>query len=204
MGVTPSEIRYPFITLIIITIITIVTIIYSYLIVITVTITLGHTIYNIKINNNNSILIELTQSCDMIKYKDAQPTPNRAFWSRYKKSIKCPMILRNPSEKLRPIFTYKCQMINIKIFYSILQGVPPKKWVLLLVIVAVNPTFFWDTLYKGYMCVGKSNIYAKNWPHILVKFKRILEPHSSQRMSDRYQSKGDEINIIMTSLFMIS
>ena len=61
-----SEIRYPFITLIIITIITIVTIIYSYLIVITVTITLGHTIYNIKINNNNSILIELTQSCDMI------------------------------------------------------------------------------------------------------------------------------------------
>ena len=114
------------------------------------------------------------------------------------------MILRNPSEKLRPIFTYKCQMINIKIFYSILQGVPPKKWVLLLVIVAVNPTFFWDTLYKGYMCVGKSNIYVKNWPHILVKFKRILEPHSSQRMSDRYQSKGDEINIIMTSLFMIS
>ena len=27
---------------------------------------------------------------------------------------------------------------------------PKKKWDLLLVIVAVNPTFFWDTLYFDY------------------------------------------------------
>ena len=107
------------------------------------------------------------------------------------------MILRNPSEKLRPIFTYKCQMINIKIFY-------PQKVGFTTCNSGSKSHFFLGQLYKGYMCVGKSNIYAKNWPHILVKFKRILEPHSSQRMSDRYQSKGDEINIIMTSLFMIS